>query len=152
MADILLYTPATGRITGYRTSVDTLNYLEADQSTPKAGVLINPELPDPWTTATHRVDAGVVRAYTQAELDQMAADAAAAAAAAAAQALIDLKAFAKDQLVSQTQLREVVEALAEVLVPQLNTLRAFHSLSNLTAAQVKTALKNAYDGKVDTWA
>ena len=152
---ILLFNPANGRIQRLIQSANTLDYRQADQVTPKPGVLEDPVLPDGWSPFTHIVDNGQVRAYTQAELD--------AAAAAAAQAAIDdlagRKAWAKDQIVAANELRELTEALLEtvmtLVVPQLNTLRAQHGLAALTTSQVvtatKAAFKTAYEGKIDSW-
>lgn len=152
---ILLFNPANGRIQRLIQSANTLDYRQADQVTPKPGVLEDPVLPDGWSPFTHIVDNGQVRAYTQAELD-------AAAAAAAQAAIADLagrKAWAKDQIVAANELRELTEALLEtvmtLVVPQLNTLRAQHGLAALTTSQVvtatKAAFKTAYEGKIDSW-
>ena len=156
---ILLFNPANGRIQRLIQSANTLDYRQADQVTPKPGVLEDPVLPDGWSPFTHIVDNGQVRAYTQAELDAAAVAAAQAAAQAAIDDLAGRKAWAKDQIVAANELRELTEALLEtvmtLVVPQLNTLRAQHGLAALTTSQVvtatKAAFKTAYEGKIDSW-
>ena len=86
-------------------------------------------------------------------------DIAAEAAANAAANLAARIAYAKSQIVDPTELREVgialLEAVFELIVPQINTLRAAHSLPDINQAQiistVKSTFKDNYDGKIDTW-
>lgn len=77
----------------------------------------------------------------------------------AAEHLANLKAYAKSQIVDRTEVREIVAAILEttfeLIVPQINTLRAEHGLAAINQAQVitaiKTTFKDNYDGKIDSW-
>lgn len=158
MAAILTYdpnsTPVAGRILAYVPAADTLQFVVGGDATrPKINAdgttyLINPVLPVGTTAATHRVDVGVVRAYTQAELDSISAARAAADAAAALAYIAETKDAAKVLAdTSTTDIGRVIRAFMELTLQEINTLRTKASLTNYTATQFLNALKAKIDAQ-----
>jgi hypothetical protein len=92
-----------------------------------------------------KVDGGIVVVLDQTDLDAITAADAAAAAQASADYITNTKAQAKvllDEVHTQGRMQR---AFAEVMIDEMNTLRALHSLPDRTLVQ----LRNAIDGKID---
>ena len=123
--------------------VRSANTPDFDQRT---DVVINPDLSAldgivPQKYWKH--DTGAVIEYTQGEKD--AQDAAEAAAADVAMRLSGQSMFD-----GQTDMAQVLRALADTMVDGFNTLRALHSLPDYTLAQLKSIIQSKIsDGSVD---
>ena len=111
----------------------------------RSDVLVNPDLslvlgvPERYW----KVVGSEVQEFAQGEKD--AQDAAEAAAADAA-----LRAGGKGLFDGQTAEGQAFRAFIQGVVGQINTLRAFHSLPDITLAQVKSAIQASIDaGDVD---
>ena len=158
MAAIIKYDPNSAtvpnRVLEHRKSVQESDWLSVPNvlitdsgDFPEVAALIADQVPmSQWKVAN-----GLVAALSQADLDALAAQLAIDAAAAAVANLAASKAYAKGQLVNQKELRDAVLAVLDVIVPEINTLRAQHSLAARTQNQVVTAMKNAYGSRIDSW-
>lgn len=153
-------TPVPNRVVRYLRSVQAGDY----DGRPDAVVNTDPSGDNPQVAALDAANVPMsqwkVVGNNVVQLDQADLDAIAAAqAAAAAAAFAAFKEEVKARIINQTDLREltaaILETVFELIVPQLNTLRAFHSLSAIdkdtVIATVKTTFKDNYDGKVDSW-
>ena len=160
MPSVITFNPDSptvpNRVTGYKRSVqesdwagvpNSILYYDPSGDPPEVSLLIANLVPiSEW-----KVEGGIVVALTQADKDALAAQQAIDAAAAAVANLAALKVAVKAQLVNQHELRDAILAVVDVMVPEINLLRAQHGLAARTAGQVATALKNAYDARVDSW-
>lgn len=139
-SNILTYDPSSatiaGRVTGYLRSEDTGKWI----ATPN--VLINPVLPEGVPIADCKVANGVVVALTIAEKNALATAQAAARTAA-------LTAAAKDGFDADLSDSRLLRAIVSVIADQLNTLRTNPTTvySSVTAAQVRTAIRNKLDAQ-----
>lgn len=129
-------------------SADTNLYLA------RTDVVINPDLSllegiVPFSDWKH--EAGAIVEWTQGEKDARTAARAAAAAADAAQEILDNRTNAQAILAEAGELGVLVRSLADLVREQLNVLRAFHSLPDLTLTQLRNAMNNKMNsGDVDS--
>ena len=154
MPDAILFDPASAtvpnRVTQLRRSVQVSDLAGT------ANVLFDPPglkalLAAAVPLAQMKVSAGTVIQLTAGDLTALAAQAATDATAQQAANLAALKTFAKARLQTQADQRDLILSVVEVMVSEINILRAAASLAPRTQNQVTNALKTAYEARVDTW-
>ena len=140
MANILIFdpnsTPIPNRAIRFRPSVHTPDYAGLPN------VLINPDMPPDVPIGMLKVVDGIPVELTPEDLvliAQTQADATAAANVARVQAAKD---FAKGVLDGDEGVEIFLKIMLEAIVDQLNVLRPYHSLADITPAQVKTVITN----------
>ena len=140
MSDILIFnpdsTPVANRAVRYLRSVNTPDYSD------RTDVLINPVLPADIALGLLKVVGDQVVELDQADLDAIAAQQAANAAASEAARIAAAKEFAKGVLDGDEGYETFLKIMLEAIVEQLNVLRPYHSLADITPAQVKTVITN----------
>ena len=140
MSDILIFnpdsTPVANRAVKYLRSVNTPDYSD------RTDVLINPVLPADIALGLLKVVGDQVVELDQADLDAIAAQNAANAAASEAARIAAAKEFAKGVLDGDEGYETFLKIMLEAIVEQLNALRPYHSLADITPAQVKTVITN----------
>ena len=140
MSDILIFnpdsTPVANRAVRYLRSVNTPDYSD------RTDVLINPVLPADIALGLLKVVGDQVVELDQADLDAIAAQQAANAAASEAARIAAAREFAKGVLDGDEGYETFLKILLEAFVEQLNVLRPYHSLADITPAQVKTVITN----------
>lgn len=93
---------------------------------------------------------GAIVEYTQAEKDAQDAQDAIDREAERVQGIANTKLAAKDQIIGFADTSLFLRAFISILIEEINTLRALHSLPDRTIAQLKTAIGNRIDdGTID---
>ena len=140
MSDILIFnpdsTPVANRAVRYLRSVNTPDYSD------RTDVLINPVLPADIALGLLKVVGDQVVELDQADLDAIAAQQAANAAASEAARIAAAREFAKGVLDGDEGVEIFMKIMLEAIVDHLNVLRPYHSLADITPAQVKTVIVN----------
>lgn len=140
MSDILIFnpdsTPVANRAVRYLRSVNTPDYSD------RTDVLINPVLPPSVPLGMLKVVDGVPVELTPEDLVSIAAQRDYEAGIAEALRIQSAKNFAKGVLDGDEGYETFLKILLESFVEQLNVLRAYHSLADITTAQVKTVITN----------
>ena len=140
MANFILFNPDSlpvpNRVTRYLKQVDSLLYVDDPNA------LKNPVLPSDVALGLLKVVDGQVVELDQADLDAIAAQQAANAAASEAARIAAAREFAKGVLDGDEGYETFLKIMLEAIVDQLNVLRPYHSLADITPAQVKTVIVN----------
>ena len=140
MANFILFNPDSlpvpNRVTRYLKQVDSLLYVDDPNA------LKNPVLPSDVALGLLKVVDGQVVELDQADLDAIAAQQAANAAASEAARIAAAREFAKGVLDGDEGVEIFMKIMLEAIVDQLNVLRPYHSLADITPAQVKTVITN----------
>jgi hypothetical protein len=135
MALYWLYRKNGGEVMGVSSEADSYANVDATYY----GVATDPGTPDGASLDPAKIwDDPNVRNATAPEI-------AAFSAAEAVDTNLQDRQKAKDLLDSQPQMRKVLRSLVEVIIDEINTLRALHSLGDRTLTQAKTEILNKID-------
>lgn len=131
MARLVIYDTITNRIKEYQPSGNEGLYIG------QPGVLIDPDISGLLTVPIQYWihDAGAIREMTQAEKDTLNAEIVSANVSS-------IRLAARNEVDNFSSEGVRLRAAIIYFVQQINSLRALHSLTPLSAADVKTAIKN----------